>query len=90
MKKIIIASLFALSANAFATGNPADFPSDFPTNWEQNKIAKACGFHVSELEGTVGVTTRKNGRVYYSALSGGNIVAQAYRKQWTTKLICSN
>ncbi len=90
MTKIVIASLMALSTNAFAFGNPADFPSDYPTSWEQTKIAKACGVDLADLAGTEGVTTRTENHVVYSALVDGVVVAQAYRKKMTFKLHCSN
>ncbi|MEO0335322.1 MAG: hypothetical protein AAF202_02955 [Pseudomonadota bacterium] len=84
MKKLILAAALAFSTSAFAFGgNPANFPSDFPTNsgWALGMISMACNVPTSEMKGLTGsISDVQNGVVYEAENSNGEVVLSASAK----------
>lgn len=79
MKKIIIASLFAVSSSAFAMNfAPSNIQSD--SNWAVAMVASrgACNISMDSLKGATGEITNVEGGVVYTVTLQGSVVAQAF------------
>jgi hypothetical protein len=79
MKSLVLAAALALSTSAFA--NPANIPSDFPTEsgWALGMISMACKVPTSQMKGLTGEIVEVEGGVVYLALgSKGNAVLKAF------------
>lgn len=86
MKKIIIASLFALTTNAFALNTSVTIPNfdglTFPGQTAVVAVVgNACDVDLSDVEG-LEVDSVKNGRdVIYTITANGEVVAKAKAKR---------
>ena len=90
----VVAVLFSLTALA----NPANFPTQFPTEsgWAKAKVRKACGVQVSKSDvGSISKAKSTSGKmayVYTVKTSSGELVgkAAAYSDAVWVKATCQN
>ncbi len=87
MKKLILAAL--ISSSAFAIGNPADFPSDMPTEsgWAKHRVSVACDMKFpASYTGTIEKTAE--GKVFSVLNNSGEEVAAALKTGLFAKTEC--
>lgn len=87
MKKIILAAL--ISSSAFAIGNPADVPSDFPTDsgWAKFRVSTACDMSFPKSF-TGSIENTSEGKVFSVMNENGDEVAAAIKTGLFSAIEC--